>query len=140
MLDTAFQTVPYISEIQGPIHSGYSFSNKISTVQQNAFETIFRLPGDYTRTYVIDYQYKSNQVNAMRQGKLEVILNKSNDSVTYSDTYDYNGDAGFATTLELKAQLFDLNSDTVNDTLAIRMKNTVVSENADFTYNVSIKN
>jgi hypothetical protein len=71
---------------------------------------------------------------------LEVIVNKSNDSVTYSDTYDYNGDAGFATTLELKAQLFDMNSDTVNDTLAIRMKNTVVSENADFTYKVSIKN
>lgn len=140
MLDTAFQTTPYISEIQGPIHTGYSFSNKISTVQQNAFETIFRLPGDYTRTYVIDYQYKSNQVDAMRQGMLEVIVNKSNDSVTYSDTYDYNGDAGFATTLELKAQLFDMNSDTVNDTLAIRMKNTVVSENADFTYKVSIKN
>lgn len=36
--------------------------------------------------------------------------------------------------------LFDMNSDTVNDTLAIRMKNTVVSENADFTYKVSIKN
>ena len=140
MLDTAFQTTPYISEVQGPIHSGYSFSNKIQTIQQNSFETIFRLPGDYTRTYIIEYQYKSNQVDAMRQGILEVIVNKSNDSVTYSDTYDYNGDAGIADKLELKAQLFDINSDTVNDTLAIRMKNTVVSENADFTYKVSIKN
>lgn len=140
MLDTAFQTVPYISEVQGPIHSEYGFSKTITTTQLNAFQTIFRLPGDYSRTYVIEYQYKSNQVNAMRQGILEVIVNKTNDSVTYTDTFDYNGDSGLADSMELKAQLFDMNSDTVNDTLAIRMKNVIVSENADFTYKVLIKN
>jgi len=42
--------------------------------------------------------------------------------------------------MELKAQLFDINTDTVNDTVGIRMKNTVSSENAKLTYRVSIKN
>ena len=140
-LDTAFtNTTPYISEIEGPIHSDYSFSNSISLGQQNAFTTIFHLPGDFTRTYIIDYQFKSNQVNAMRQGRFECIINKDTNTVTYSDTYDYNGESSFSTTMELKAQLFDINTDTVNDTVGIRMKNTVSSENAKLTYRVSIKN
>lgn len=140
MLDVAFNNVPYISELEGPIHQTYEYTNKISTGQQNVFETIFRLPGDFTRTYEIDYVFKSEQVNAMRQGKLEVIVNKTTNTVTYSDVYDYNGESSFAQTMELKAQLFDFNSDTVFDTVSIRMKNTVSTENATLSYKVTVKN
>lgn len=138
-LDVAFDTIPYISEIEGPIYSSYLTSTTLNTNQQNAFETIFKLPGDFTRTYLIDYQYKSNQVDAMRQGTLEVIVNKSTNTVTYTDTYDYNGEDGFKDTLELKGQLLDVNGDTIYDTVGIKMKNTVNSEDANFTYKVKIK-
>jgi len=76
----------------------------------------------------------------MRQGKLEVIVNKTTNTVTYSDVYDYNGESSFAQTMELKAQLFDFNSDTVFDTVSIRMKNTVSTENATLSYKVTVKN
>lgn len=139
-LDVAFNTTPYISEIEGPIHAGYEYSSQLSTNQQNAFETIFKLPGDFSRTYEIDYIYKSNQVDAMRQGKLEVIVNKTTNTVSYSDTYDFNGESNFADVLELKGQLLDLNGDTVMDTVGIKMKNTVTDEDATFSYKVKIKN
>jgi len=140
-LDTAFiNTIPYISEIEGPMFYETRFSNKLVTNQQNAYETIFRLPGDFTRTYEVEYVYKSNQVDAMRKGKLEVVVNKTTNSVTYSDTYDYNGEASFSDVMKLKAQLVDANGDTFYDTVAIKMLNTVVSENADFSYTVNVKN
>ena len=138
--DVAFNNVAYISEIEGPLVSEYVYTNQLNTGQQNTFTTIFNLPGDFTRTYQIEYVYKSNQVDAMRKGVLEVIVNKTTDTVTYSDTYDYNGELSFSEVLELKAQLFDLNTDTINDTVGIRMKNTVTSEDATFSYKVKIIN
>ena len=98
------------------------------------------MPGDFTRIYKIEYKFKSNQVDAMRQGELEVIVNKTTNTVTYSDTYDYNGELSFSETMELKAQMFDLNTDTVFDTVGIRMKNSVTSEDATFSYKVKIIN
>lgn len=131
---------PYISEIEGPLHSEYIYTDTLSLGQQNTFETIFNLPGDFTRIYKIEYKFKSNQVDAMRQGELEVIVNKTTNTVTYSDTYDYNGELSFSETMELKAQMFDLNTDTVFDTVGIRMKNSVTSEDATFSYKVKIIN
>jgi len=139
-LDVAFNTIPYISEVEGPIHVGYEYSSQLSTNQQNAFETIFKLPGDFSRTYQIDYVYKSNQVDAMREGTLEIVVNKSTNTISYSDEYNFNGESNFADTLELKGQLLDLNGDTVMDTVGVKMKNTVNSEDATFSYKVTIKN
>ena len=133
-------TTPYISEIEGPLHSEYIYTNELSLGQQNSFETIFNLPGDFTRIYKIEYKFKSNQVDAMRQGELEVIVNKTTNTVTYSDAYDYNGELSFSETMQLKAQMLDLNTDTVMDTVGIRMKNTVNTEDATFSYKVKIIN
>ena len=133
-------STPYISEIEGPVHSEYTYANQINTGQQNAFETIFNLPGDFTRVYKIEYKFKSNQVNAMRQGVLEVIVNKTTNTITYTDTYDYNGELAFTNTMQLKAQFLDLNTDATNDTIGIRMKNTVTSEDATLSYKVKILN
>lgn len=130
----------YVSEIEGPLHTEYVYTNVLNTGQQSAFETIFNLPGDQTRTYKIEYIFKSNQVDAMRQGVLEVLVNKTTGTVTYTDSYDYNGEISFSETMQLKAQLFDLNTDTVFDTVGIRMKNTVTSEDATFSYKVKIVN
>ena len=138
--EVSFNTIPYISEIEGPLHTEYVYTNSLSLGQMNAFETIFHLPGDFTRVYKIEYKFKSNQVNAMRQGILEVIVNKTTNTVTYSDIYDYNGELSFSETMELKAQLFDLNTDTTNDTVGIRMRNTVNTEDATFSYKVKIVN
>ena len=133
-------TTAYISEIEGPMHTEYTYTNVLRTVQQSAFETIFNLPGDQTRTYKIEYIFKSNQVDAMRQGVLEVLVNKTTNTVTYTDTYDFNGELSFSDTMQLKAQMFDLNTDTIFDTVGIRMKNTVTNEDATFSYKVKIIN
>ena len=133
-------TTAYISEIEGPMHTEYTYTNVLRTVQQSAFETIFNLPGDQTRTYKIEYIFKSNQVDAIRQGVLEVLVNKTTNTVTYTDTYDFNGELSFSDTMQLKAQMFDLNTDTIFDTVGIRMKNTVTNEDATFSYKVKIIN
>lgn len=130
----------YVSEIEGPLHTEYVYTNKIETGQQSAFETIFNLPGNLTRTYKIEYVFKSNQVDAMRQGVLEVLVNKTTGTLTYTDEYDYNGELSFSDTMQLKAQLLDLNTDASFDTVGIRMKNTVTSESATFSYKVKILN
>jgi hypothetical protein len=122
------------------MHTEYTYTNVLRTVQQSAFETIFNLPGDQTRTYKIEYIFKSNQVDAMRQGVLEVLVNKTTNTVTYTDTYDFNGELSFSDTMQLKAQMFDLNTDTIFDTVGIRMKNTVTNEDATFSYKVKIIN
>lgn len=139
-VDVAFDTTPYISEIEGPLHGEYEYNSKLSTTQQNAFATIFKLPGDFSRAYQIDYVFKSAQVDAMREGTLDVVVNRTTDTVTYVDEFTYNGENTFKETMEIKAQLLDLDGDATMDTVGIKMKNTVSNEDATFSYKVKIKN
>ena len=129
----------YIPEIEGNIVADIGTTYRIAITQSGEYSKLFRLPADVTRAYEIDYVYKSSAVNAQRSGKMEIIVNPTQNAIDMTDSFDYIGDAGLAENLKFKAQTFDENANSSVDTLAIMVLNSTSSDNAQLTYKVKIK-
>jgi hypothetical protein len=98
------------------------------------------LPAENKKSFQIDYLYVSNQVDAMRQGTLEITCNPTGAGQLFlTDNYDFIGDPGFEGNLILTAQLFDENFDGTLDTVAVKVLNSTTSDNADFYFTVKTK-
>ena len=130
---------PYIPEIEGNVVANIGTTYRLAITQYGEYSKLFRLPADTTRAYEIDYVYKSSAVNAQRTGKMEIIVNPTQNIIDMTDSYDYVGDASFGENLKFKAQTFDENSNSSVDTLAIMVLNSTSSDNAQLTYKVKIK-
>lgn len=138
--DPAYQVnLPYIPEIEGNVVSNIGTTYRLAITQFGEYSKLFRLPADTTRAYEIDYVYKSSAVNAQRTGKMEIIVNPTQNIIDMTDSYDYVGDDSFAENLKFKAQTYDEDSNSSVDTLAIMVLNSTSSDNAQLTYKVKIK-
>jgi|TARA_B110000858_G_scaffold147155_1_gene167168 hypothetical protein len=138
--DPAYQVnIPYIPEISGSAIAQIGTTYRLAITQFTEYSKLFRLPADTTRSFEIDYIYKSSAVNAQRSGKMEIIVRPSSNLVDMADTFDYIGDAGLAENLKFKAQTFDENSNSEVDTIAIMVLNSTSSDNAELTYTVRSK-
>tara|TARA_B100000424_G_scaffold265050_1_gene254158 strand:- start:987 stop:2603 length:1617 start_codon:yes stop_codon:yes gene_type:complete len=138
--DPTYQlNISYIPEISGSAIASIGTTYRLAITQFSEFSKLFRLAADTTRAYEIDYIYKSSAVNAQRTGKLEVIVNPTNNLVDLVDSYDFVGDSTLAQNLQFKAQTFDENSNSSVDTIAIMVLNSTSSDNAELTYTVRSK-
>ena len=138
--DPTYQVnIPYIPEIEGTAISEIGTTYNLAITQYGEFSKLFRLPANEKRAYEIDYVYKSNAVDATRSGKMDVLVNPTQNLVTFSDEYEYVGDVNLAYNLKFQAQNYDENSNSSVDTIAIMVLNSTSSDNAVLTYKVKIK-
>ena len=132
--------VPYITEVEGSQITKINRSHSIRLTEYAEPTKLFKLPAaDRGRGYVIDYFYRSNQVDAVRNGVLNLVVDPNNSTYNITDEYDYTGDGLYQENLEFLAQTFDENGDGDVDTIGIMVLNFTSSDEADFTYTVKYK-
>jgi hypothetical protein len=128
-----FQT-PYIPEVKTTATTEFKYTTKLSigTIMQP--QQLFRLPADRPSGYEIEYLYVSNQINATRQGTLNIVVNSQNNQKQLSDTYEYTGVSGTEENLK-----FTITLENNIDTALVNVVNSTSNDNADFYYRVKIK-
>jgi hypothetical protein len=137
---TYLVNVPYTNEVVGSTITEYKHPHTIAITEFGSLTKLFKLPAkDLGRGYLIDYLYRSNQVNAVRSGTISLVVDPVNDTYNLTDEYDYTGDGTFQENLEFTAQNYDENGDGVVDTVAIMVLNSTSSDTATFTYTIKYK-
>jgi len=129
----------YVPEIEGFVDNTNTFSLSINVGYSVGFTNSFRLPADITKSYVVYYLYKSNYVNAVRHGTLEITVNKNNNTTSLTDTYDYVGDSTYSTNLDFKVILSDINADTQIDTVLVQTKDSTLNDAGTILFQVKVK-
>lgn len=130
---------PYAPEISGPTISTIGYSQRIAISQYGEFSKLIKLPADTVKGYIIEYIYKSNQVEAYRSGTIELVVDPINLRASISDDYLYRGDTLFSQNLEFLSEVYDENGDGTVDTVAIMVLNSTSSDNATITFNIKSK-
>ena len=131
--------VVYHPEVKGPTITDFSTTHQITIGQSGEYIKLFRLPADVAKGYEIDYVYKSSHIAASRTGTMVIVVDPTNDTVNFSDDYNYTGSNTYAENLKFKAQTYDEDGDLTVDTLAIMMLNLTSSDNATLYYKVKTK-
>lgn len=116
-----------------------SYSYRFPVTQQNSAVRVLRCPGYATRNVEVEYIYKSSSVNAVREGKLDILVNLADGTASVTDDYTYLGASSYATNIEFSVALADENSDATNDTVVISMKNTTTSDTGDILFKLRYK-
>jgi len=129
----------YVPEVEGPAIYDMEHSYSINVVQQNSYIRVLRAPGDTDRTVRIDYIYRSTAVDAVRQGTLEILVNRSLGTATLTDEHSYLGSSLYETNLQFRASLTDEDGNTIVDTIIVEMINTTTSDTANLLFKVNYK-
>jgi len=142
--------IPYTTEIEGSQITQLNETHYIALGEYPVSTRLFKLPasGD-ARGYVIDYLYRSMQVDAVRSGVITLVVDPNStvdvngdstvENHSLSDEYDYFGDPFFGQNLEFKAEIYDEDNDSSVDSVAIMVLNLTSNDIADFTYTVRYK-
>ena len=129
---------PYISEIKGYVNATLGGFHNLEVSETSSYTYFFRLPGDYSRTYEVDYFYNSSLVNAQRSGKMTFQLDQSTSSVNFIDDYDYQGDSNYETAMKFQASLVNTDSISSVDTIVVSVLNSVVNDTGRFTFKIKV--
>ena len=129
---------PYISEIKGYVHAQLGGMHSLEVSETSSYTYFFRLPGDYSRTYEVDYFYNSSLVNAQRSGKMIFQLDQSTSTVNFIDDYDYQGDSNYETALKFQASLVNTDGISSVDTIIVSVLNSVVNDAGRFTFKIKV--
>lgn len=129
---------PYISEIKGFVHAQLGGMHSLEVSETSSYTYFFRLPGDYSRTYEVDYFYNSLLVNAQRSGKMTFQLDKTTSAINFIDDYDYQGDSNYETSLKFQASLVNTDGISSVDTIVVSMLNSVVNDTGRFTFKIKV--
>jgi hypothetical protein len=138
---TAFgSNLPYVPEVEGNAVVASSFTNNIS-LSESSFEPvlIYRLPADSTKAFEIDYLYVSNEKDATRQGKIEIVANPVTNSIQLVDDTTYTGSATWLESLEFSVQFSDRNMDATLDTIEVYVLNSTTADDADLYWKINTK-
>jgi hypothetical protein len=125
--------------VEGPGIVDLNHSDTLEIVYQAVPNRFFKLPGDASTGYEIQYSYQSSNYEAKRSGKLHVVLDATNENLQVRDEYDFAGNSALTTNLQFTANYVDENSDTVKDTIEVLVQNTTVSDTGTFTFKVISK-
>lgn len=132
--------IPYNTEIKGDVIAQLNTPHTISIGESGTPIKLFKLPAaDTGKGYEIDYIYKSNSVQAMRSGKIEIAVDPVNDRHTLTDDYQFLGDGAYQESLVFQANNYDENADGTVDTVAVMMLNSTSGDEATLTYTVKYK-
>ena len=135
---TYISAYPYVSEIKGYVNATLGGFHSLEVSETSSYTYFFRLPGDYTRTYEVDYFYNSDRVNAQRSGKMTFQLDATTNTLNFSDEYDYQGDANYESSLQFQAQMVNTDGQISVDTIIVSVLNSVVNDAGRFTFKIKV--
>ena len=130
---------PYIPEVEGPAIYDMEFSYSINVVQQTSYVRGLRAPGESERTVYVDYIYRSTAIDAVRQGTLEILINRSTGEATLTDDHSYLGGTIYENNVKFRAVVTDEDGDTVADTIVIELVNLTSADTASLLFKVKYK-
>lgn len=132
--------VPYKSEIEGSQITEMNRSHTLPIGEASQAQKLFKLPAESKgKAYDIDYLYRSQQVNAVRSGKLTIAVDPVNNFFNLTDEYDFAGDGIYQENIDFLLQTYDENGDGAIDTIAVMMLNFTSSDEAELVYKVKYK-
>lgn len=135
----------YLPEVEGFFNYTQAALNKIDAISTSAnWVTAFRLPANQSRSFKIDYQYRSDEINGTRQGTLTVLIDKENNSISVSDDFDFIGlSQNVAELLTFRGRLVNITSgdagDVTIETAYIEMKNGTASDTGSIQFTIASK-
>ncbi len=135
---TYLTTFPYISEIKGKVNASLGGFMTLEITEQSSPVYFFRLPGDFSRTYEVEYFYNSGLVNAQRSGKMTFQLDKGTNTVNFTDEHDYQGSSTYETNLQFTAAMVNTNGQVGVDTIIVSMLNSTTNDTGSFNYKIKV--
>ena len=135
----------YLPEVSGFFNYQNSTLHKIPTIATSGnWVTAFRLPGNQTRSFEINYQYRSDEINGTRTGVLHVLIDKENDYISVTDEFNFLGlTQSVAENLTFRSRLVNITSgdagDTTKETAYIEMKNGTNSDTGTLQFTIASK-
>lgn len=101
---------PYIPEVEGPAFYEHEYTEQVDLAQIGTPQLLFRLPADSTKSFDIDYWYKTDVGSRVfsRSGTLTVFVNRESNSVSIMDDYDISGLDSLGESLQFSATLNQL--------------------------------
>lgn len=132
-------TSPYISEIKGFVMGDIGGFHSLEVGDPTEYTYFFRLPGDFSRTYEVEYSYYSTLVNAQRHGTMTFQLDITNsNAINFIDDHTYQGDASYEGNLKFQAQMVDSDSQSGVDTLVVSVLNSTNNDQGKFTFKIKV--
>jgi len=131
-------TYKYVSEIKGKVNAQLGGFNTIEVQEASSPTYFFRLPGDYSRTYKIDYSYKSAIANAQRAGTMTFMLDAGTNTLLFEDEHDYQGDSNYETALTFTATTVNTDGVSGVDTIIVSMLNSITNDQGEFNYKIKV--
>ncbi len=129
----------YVSEIKGKVISTIGGWHSLEMSEASSYTYLFRLPGDYNRTYEVEYSYYSAIVNAQRTGVMTFQLDKSNsNAINFIDDHSYQGDVAYESNLQFQAAMVDTDGASGVDTLIISMLNSTTNDQGEFNFKIKV--
>lgn len=135
---TYITTYPYISEIKGYVNTTLGGYHNLEVSESSSYTYFFRLPGDQTRTYEIEYNYSSAIVNAQRSGKMTFMLDTTNNTLDFVDDFNYQGDSAYENNLQFQAQMVNTDGNLGVDTIIVSMLNYTTNDQGQFNYKIKV--
>ncbi len=129
---------PYVSEIKGKVNATLGGFMSLEVQEQSSPTYFFRLPGDYTRTYEVEYFYTSTLVNAQRSGKMTFQLHNATNTLNFIDEYEYQGSSTYENALTFTAAMVNTNGQIGVDTIIVSMLNSTTNYTGSFNYKIKV--
>ena len=136
---TFISTYKYVSEIKGKVNATLGGLNSLEVQEASSLTYLFRLPGDYSRTYEIEYYYSSDIVNAQRSGTMEIMLDASTNSLSFVDDHSFQGDSQYETALTFSAATINADGNLGVDTIVVSMLNSTTNDQGEFNYKIKVR-
>ena len=124
----------YVAEVAGRTKFENLFAIETPIGQQFNFVSFVKLPLIEKGTIFVDYVYNIEGSDIVREGVLEITVNRSSLSVVLVDDYTTTGDTVNANLLEFRAGPVSYNPLTSADTLLIEVRNPILNLTNDIFY------
>jgi len=126
----------YYPEVEGYFHYSNETVHSIETVGTGGnWMTGFRLPANQSRSYEINYHYRSDEVNGSRHGKLYVNIDRENNLICVTDEFEFLGaNQSVAQNLTFRGRLV-----TLINTAYVEMKNGTTSDTGTLQFTIASK-
>lgn len=123
----------YVPEIQGL--SFYEIVTPIKRIITGASinQTVFRLPGNVNKTFLIEYFYENQNESFFRKGTLDISVDKELAFASITDDYEY---FGVDSPVDFVVNYVDVNGDGELDTVNI---NAVFPKDIEFSFTIKSK-
>jgi hypothetical protein len=135
----------YIPEIEGVFNYKNTDLHSINSISTTTnWVTAFRLPANQSRSFEIDYFYRSPAISGVRTGTLTVMIDMTNTSIRVSDEYEFTAsNLSLAENLTFRARLVNITSGDENDTTVetayIEMRNSTPSDTGKLYFTIASK-